>query len=115
MHRILRTAAQQGERRLQRPKQQNAIPRLRAEKPNEVWTWDITKLATQRRGEYLSLYVVVDLFSRYVVAWMLSKKENSALSQHLIQEASTRYGIQKNRLTLHQDRGARVLPLIERH
>lgn len=106
MHRLLRKAEQHGERRLQRPKQTNAIPRLRAEKPNQVWTWDITKLPTQRRGEYLSLYVVVDLFSRFVVAWMLSKKENSALSQHLIQEASIRYGIQKNQLTLHQDRGA---------
>ena len=106
MHRILRHAAQQGDRRLQRPKQNNAIPRLRADKPNEVWTWDITKLATQRRGEYLSLYVVVDLFSRYVVAWMLSTKENSALSQQLMQEASVRYGIQKDQLTLHQDRGA---------
>jgi transposase InsO family protein len=106
MHRILREASQHGERRLQRPKQVNTIPRLRAEKPNQVWTWDITKLPTQRRGEYLSLYVVVDLYSRFVVAWMLSKKENSALSQYLIQEASTRYGIEKNQLTLHQDRGA---------
>lgn len=106
MHRILRSGQQQGDRRLQRPKQHNAIPRLRASKPNEVWTWDITKLPTQRRGEYLSLYVVIDLYSRFVVAWMLSKKENSALSKQLMEEASIRYRIQENQLTLHQDRGA---------
>jgi transposase InsO family protein len=106
MHRLLREGGLAGERRLQRPPQQNAVPRLRAERPNEVWTWDITKLATQRHGEYLSLYVVVDLYSHFVVAWMLSKKENSALAQQLIQEACIRYGILKNQLTLHQDRGA---------
>jgi putative transposase len=105
MHRLLREKAQNGERRLQRPKQHNAVPRLRATKPNEVWTWDITKLPTEKRGEYLSLYVVIDLYSRYIVAWMLSTKENSALSQQLIQEASTRYGIERDQLTLHQDRG----------
>lgn len=58
-----------------------------------------------KRGEYLSLYVVMDLFSRYIVSWMLSRKENSALSSHLISEAYQRYDIQPNTLTLHQDRG----------
>jgi len=75
MHRILREQALQGERRHQRAPQSHAIPRLSAATPNEVWTWDIAKLATQQRGEYLSLYVVMDLFSRYIVAWMLSRKE----------------------------------------
>jgi len=70
-----------------------------------VWSWDIAKLATLKRGEYLSLYVVMDLFSRYIVAWMLSRKENSALSSHLIEEAVLRYNIEPDRLTLHQDRG----------
>ena len=68
MHRLLREREQYGERRVQRPKQQNAVPRLRATRPNEVWTWDITKLPTEKRGEYLSLYVVIDLYSRYIVA-----------------------------------------------
>ncbi len=106
MHRLLRQSDQSGERRKQRPGQTNAVPRLSASQPNEVWTWDITKLATVKRGVYLSLYVVMDLFSRYIVAWMLSHKENSALAQQLIQEASTRYAIRPNQLTLHQDRGA---------
>jgi putative transposase len=106
MHRLLRGADQEGERRQQRAPQQHAVPRLRAEQPNEVWTWDITKLATMKRGVYLSLYVVMDLFSRFIVAWMLSRKENSALSSQLIREAGDRYGIEPGQLTLHQDRGS---------
>lgn len=106
MHRLLRESNLQGERRQQRPPQSHAIPRLSASRPHEVWTWDIAKLATQRRGEYLSLYVVMDLFSRFIVAWMLSRKENSALSSQLIQEATQRYDIKQNSLTLHQDRGS---------
>ena len=106
MYRILRHLGEQGERRQQRPAQHHAIPRLLAQAPNEVWTWDITKLALLRRGIYLSLYVVLDLFSRYVVAWMLSHKENSALAQQLMDETMTRYRIEPNQLTVHQDRGS---------
>lgn len=106
MHRILRTNKLQGERRQQRPAQNHATPRLKASKPNEVWTWDITKLPTLKRGEYLSLYVVMDLYSRHIVAWMLSRKENSALASQLILEAAERYDIRQDMLTLHQDRGA---------
>lgn len=62
-------------------------------------------LPTKQRGQYLSLYVVMDLFSRYILAWMHSRKENSALSSQLIAEAHKRYGIAPDRLTLHQDRG----------
>lgn len=105
MHRLLRANQLNGERRPQRPPQSHSVPRLRAQSPNEVWTWDIAKLPTQKRGEYLSLYVVMDLFSRHIVAWMLSRKENSALSSQLIDEAAQRYQIAPNSLTLHQDRG----------
>lgn len=111
MHRLLRAAKGQGERRLQRPAQHNAIPRLLAAGPNEVWTWDITKLRTQKQSEYLSMYVVLDLYSRFVVAWMVSRKENSALSQQLFDEATVRYGIADGQLTVHQDRGS---PMIAR-
>ena len=106
MHRILRGLGENGDRRNQRPAQHHAIPRLLAQAPNEVWTWDITKLPLIRRGVYLSLYVVLDLFSRFVVAWMISLKENSALSQQLMEEAIVRYSIQPQQLTLHQDRGS---------
>ncbi len=106
MYRLLRQVDEVGERRPQRPAQHHAIPRLRAYNPNEVWTWDITKLPLTRRGIYLSLYVVLDLYSRFVVAWMVSLKENSALAQQLMNEATTRYGIKQGQLTVHQDRGS---------
>jgi putative transposase len=109
MHRILRSSRENGDRRAQRPAQHNAIPRLRAEAPHDVWTWDITKLALLRRGVYLSLYVVLDLYSRFVVAWMVSLKENSALSRQLMDEATARYGIEPGQLTVHQDRGSPMI------
>ena len=105
MHRLLRQNQLNGERRQQRPGSPQPVPRLHATQPNQVWTWDIAKLATRKRGEYLSLYVVMDLFSRHIVAWMLSRKENSALSSQLIEEAYVRYDIQPDSLTIHQDRG----------
>ncbi|MCF6283316.1 MAG: IS3 family transposase [Candidatus Polarisedimenticolaceae bacterium] len=109
MHRLLTKQGENGERRAQRPAQHNAIPRLVAFAPNKVWSWDITKLPLVRRGVYLSLYVVLDLFSRFVVAWMPSTKENSALSQQLMTEAVARYDIAPDQLTLHQDRGSPMI------
>jgi putative transposase len=81
-------------------------PRLVAQAPNEVWTWDCSKLATRTRSVYLTLYVVLDLFSRFVLAWMVSRKENSALAQQLMTEATAKYRIDAGQLTIHQDRGA---------
>jgi putative transposase len=106
MHRILREHGENGERRNQRAAQHNAMPRLIAQAPNEVWTWDCSKLATRARSVYLTLYVVLDLFSRFVLAWMVSRKENSALAQQLMAEATARYRIDAGQLTIHQDRGA---------
>ena len=67
---------------------------------------DISKLATHQRGTYLDLYVVLDLFSRYVVAWIVAAHENSALAKQLFAEALSRYGIDAVSLIVHQDRGA---------
>ena len=106
MHRLLAREGESGERRLQRPKTHHPVPRLMADSPNAVWTWDITKLATWAKGVFLSLYVVLDLFSRYVVAWMVAARENSALAKQLLAESIARYGIEPGRLTVHQDRGA---------
>lgn len=106
MHRILRERGESGERRDQRRAQHHAVPRLVAEAPNEVWTWDCSKLPTEVRGRYLTLYVVLDLFSRFVLAWMVSRKENSALAQQLMLEATARYRTGADPLTVHQDRGA---------
>lgn len=71
-----------------------------------MWTWDITKLATGRRGVYLLLDVVLDLFSRLVVAWMVSRKENSALAQQRMASALERYAIAPGHIAIHQDQGA---------
>ncbi|MGB7183081.1 MAG: IS3 family transposase [Burkholderiaceae bacterium] len=109
MHRILRSKRQHGERRAQRPAQHNAIPRLLASQPNQVWCWDISKLPTVSRGQYLSLYVVLDLYSRFVLGWMVSLKENSALSRQLMDQSIARYGIAAGQLTIHQDRGSPMI------
>jgi putative transposase len=109
LYRVMREANQTGDRRDQREPQSHAVPRLTATRANEVWTWDISKLATNRRGVYLNLYVVMDLFSRYVVGWMVSRKENSHLAQQLLEETLTRHGLDGQQITLHQDRGSPMI------
>jgi putative transposase len=109
MHRYLRAEGCSGERRNQRPAQHHTLPRLEATRPNQVWTWDISKFPLVTRGVYLSLYVILDLFSRFALAWMVSSKENSALAQQLVSEASRRYRIEPGCLTLHQDRGSPMI------
>jgi len=106
MYRILRERGALRDRRDHRQRERHAVPRLTATTPNQVWTWDISKLATVTRGEFLSLYVVLDLYSRYVVAWMVAAHENSALAKQLFLEAILRYGIRPGELLVHQDRGA---------
>jgi putative transposase len=106
MYRILRHRGPVRDRRAHRERTHHAVPRLEATAPNQVWTWDITKLPTEKRGEFLSLYVILDLFSRYIVAWMVAKRENSALAKQLFAEAIERYGVEPGTLIVHQDRGA---------
>jgi len=106
MYRILRERAPVLERRNQRQPTHFSVPRLVATAPNVVWTWDISKLATHERGSFLSLYVVLDLFSRYVVAWMVAARENSALAKQLLSEAVGRHDVEPGQLIVHQDRGA---------
>lgn len=106
MHRILAERGESLDRRDQRPRTHHPVPRLCAESPNAVWTWDITKLATLVRGVFLNLYVVLDLYSRFVVAWMVAERENSALAKQLFAEAIERYDIEPGNLQVHMDRGA---------
>jgi putative transposase len=106
MYRMLRERGPVRERRNHREPRQHAVPRLVAAAPNEVWTWDISKLATLERGVFLNLYVVLDLYSRYVVAWMVAAHENSALAKQLFAEAVGRYDVEPGTLVVHQDRGA---------
>jgi putative transposase len=106
LYRLLRAAGETLERRAQRPPRQHAVPRLSAERPNQVWSWDITRLPTPESGVFLFLYLILDLYSRYVVGWMVSTKENGGLARHLFQETLTAHGIEPKTLTVHQDRGA---------
>ena len=107
MYRLLHDAHEVRERRDQlRHPRLDPPPRLVASAPNEVWTWDITRLPGPRKWVTYPLYVVLDLFSRYVVAWMVAKRESATLAKRLITNACTKQGIQRGQLTLHQDRGA---------
>lgn len=106
MYRLLLRTGQSNERRNQRPAQHAAIPRLVATRANEVWTWDISKIATFTPGVFFNLYLVLDLWSRYPVAWMVAERENSALSKQLISTAVSRHQIVPATLTLHNDRGS---------
>lgn len=106
MQRVLKAAGEQRERRPIRPAQTHAVPRLTATGPNQVWSWDITKLALKTRGKWLYLYVVIDLYSRYIVGWMIAETENAILAQRFIGTAVAHHEIAAHSLTLHQDRGA---------
>jgi len=104
--RILKADGQARERRGIRPAQSHAVPRLNATAPNQVWSWDITKLPLKVRGGWLYLYVLIDLYSRYVVGWMMAETENSALAQRFVGSAVAHHEIAEHTLTVHQDRGA---------
>src|SRR5690606_34693666 len=103
---ILRAHNQVRERRNQRIHPPYTKPRLVATRPNQVWTWDITKLAGPTPGVYYSLYVILDLYSRYVVGWMAAEAESGGLARKLLYETIVKHGIQPQQLTLLSDRGA---------
>lgn len=106
MYRILKRDTASRERRAQRRRPQYAAPELLATAPRQVWSWDITKLRGPTPGVWYNLYVVLDIFSRKIVGWLLDRREEAALAEALIAESCHREGIQANQLTLHADRGA---------
>ena len=73
---------------------------------NQCWSWDITKLLGPKKWTYYYLYVLLDIFSRYAVGWMVAERENSALAGRLIEETCHKQGVKPQVLTLHSDRGA---------
>lgn len=105
MYRILASVGESMDRRAQRAPQRHAVPSLTATAPNQVWTWDITKLATMQKGLFLMAYVIIDLFSRYVVGWMLATKECKVLAKQLFADAMGRHGVEPG-ITVHSDRGS---------
>jgi putative transposase len=81
-------------------------PELMATRPNELWSWDITKLLGPAKWTYFYLYVILDVFSRYVVGWMVAPHESAALAERLIADTCAKQGIVPGQLTLHADRGS---------
>ena len=111
MYRILAQAEEVRERRNQRRHSEYTRPELVATAPNEAWSWDITLLRTFTKWQYLYLYVVLDLFSRYVVGWLLAESATAALGRRLIAESVEREGVAPGTLTLHADRGTQMVAL----
>ena len=105
MYRLLAEHGETQERRSQRRALVHPKPSLTATAPNQVWTWDITKLATTAVGVFLHAYVIIDLFSRYVVGWMVATKESKHLAAQLFAETIARHGVEPG-LTVHSDRGS---------
>ncbi len=93
------------ERRRQVQHRNYIKPELLATGPNQVWSWDITKLKSITKWTYFYLYVIIDIFSRYIVGWMVAHQEKTALAKKLIEESCHKQNIMQNQLTLHADRG----------
>lgn len=105
IYRVLAEAGEVRERRNVRTAQAHAKPSLTATAPNQIWTWDITKLATIEKGVFLQAYVIIDLFSRFVVGWLLAAKECKHLAAMMFAEAIARHGVEPG-LIVHADRGS---------
>lgn len=106
MYRVLTANQEVRERRAQLMHPRYAAPELLATKPNQLWSWDITKLKGPTTWTYFYLYVVIDVFSRCVVGWMLAPNESATLAEKLIEESCVRHGIEPGQLTIHADRGS---------
>ena len=106
MYRILEAHGEVRERRNQLRHPNYKKPELLAVAPNEVWSWDITKLRGPVKWTYYYLYVILDIFSRYVVGWMVAHRESAELARRLIRESCRKQGIEPYQLTIHADRGS---------
>ena len=109
MYRILADNEEVKERRNQLKHPEYTRPELLAEGPNEVWSWDITKLRGPVKWTYFYLYVILDIFSRYVVGWMVAPRETAGLAQKLIRESCKKQAIDPGQLTIHADRGSPMI------
>ena len=106
MYRLLQGCAAVRERRNQLRHPEYTKPELLAVAPNQVWSWDITKLKGPVRGTCFHLYVILDIFSRYVVGWMVAERETAELAEQLIADSAVKENIAPGTLTLHADRGS---------
>lgn len=106
MYRILEANEEVRERRNQAKHAQHEKPELLARRPNELWSWDITKLKGPAKWSYFYLYVIMDVFSRYVVGWMVAHRESAELAKRLISETIRKQEADPSLLTIHADRGS---------
>jgi putative transposase len=106
MYRVLAEHDQVRERRAQRRHPEYVKPQLVATAPNQVWSWDTTKLPGSTRGTYFTLYVILDIFSRYIVGWQVTKSESAAVAQALIDACCKQQRVTRGQLTIHADRGS---------
>jgi putative transposase len=106
MYRILAQHQEVKERRQQRSRSTYQKPELLATGPNQLWSWDITQLKGPHKWLYFYLYVILDIFSRYVVGWLIAEQESAELAELLIAETCAKQGIMPGQLTLHSDRGS---------
>jgi len=105
MYRLLEASGSSRERRDQLTHPAYAKPELLATKPNETWSWDISKLKGPAKWTHYHLYAILDIFSRYVVGWTVQLRESAAVAEALIAQAAEQQAIPRDRLTLHADRG----------
>lgn len=106
MYRLLRRAGEVRERRRQATHPARVKPELVATAPNQVWSWDITKLHGPEKWTYYYLYSIIDIFSRYTVGWMVASAESAALAERLLAETITKHGVDRDQLTIHADNGS---------
>ncbi len=106
MYRLLAADAPVRERRDQLTHPPYARPELLAEQPNEVWSWDISKLKGPATWTYFYLYVILDVYSRYVVGWTVQHRENAPLAERLIADTLHKLNVGRGQLTIHADRGS---------
>lgn len=106
IYRVLAAFGESTERRAQRSPMTHVKPTLTATAPNQVWTWDITKLRGPLPGVFYCLYAILDLFSRMTVGWLLAERESAELAEHLFAESVARHGVEPGSLTVHADRGS---------
>jgi len=105
-YRVLSENGEVKERRLQARLGKHAAPILEATRPNQVWSWDISRLKGPFQGKWYYLYLMLDLYSRYVVGWMVAEHESARLAQHFIRDTVRRHLTQGCEITIHSDRGS---------
>jgi putative transposase len=105
-YRVLCAAGESGDRRNQLTHPAYTRPELLATAPNELWSWDITRLKGPAKWPYFQLYWILDVFSRYAVGWMVAHRESAALAERLIAETIEKQNIEAGQLTIHADRGS---------